>query len=365
MAIATGSMGPYGPLGGPFRSASPHTPRPPPPVQPLPARLLARRAAGNVGSRGGSLMQVLTISPRGYCYGVVDALTMARRVAADPGVPRPIHVLGMIVHNRHVVEDLRRQGIVTLDGGSREALLEQIACGTVIFTAHGIAPEVKAKARARGLTCFDATCPDVTRTHDVIRDRVAHGAEIIYVGKRGHPEPEGAVGQAPGHVHLVETTEDLEGLDLPGPVAVVTQTTLSQWDTQALIDACRARYPGAEVFNEICLATQQRQQAVAQQAGAADLVLVVGDARSNNSNRLVQVAQEIAGRPAHRIDSVEDIRPEWLRGVRTVAVTAGSSTPTQLTNQVVDYLRALPDGGPAEGAAPPPPAAAVRLPGAR
>ena len=305
-------------------------------------------------------MRVVTISPRGYCYGVVDALTLAQRVASDPRVPRPIHVLGMIVHNRHVVDDLRRQGIVTLDGASRAELLDQIEGGTVIFTAHGISPDVKARARARGLTCYDATCPDVTRTHDVIRDRLAQGFEIIYIGKRGHPEPEGAVGLAPEHVHLVESVADLDGLALGAkPLAVVTQTTLSQWDTQALIDACRQRYPAAEVFNEICLATQQRQQAVAAQAGQADLVLVVGDERSNNSNRLVQVAREIAGRPAYRIDSVAEIRPEWLRGVETVAVTSGSSTPTQLTNQVVAYLRTLetPD------ATPPPSAAAVRLPG--
>lgn len=307
-------------------------------------------------------MEVLQISPRGYCYGVVDALTLAQRVAADPNVPRPIHVLGMIVHNRHVVDELGRQGIVTVDGADRASLLERITAGTVIFTAHGVSPEVKARARARGLTCFDATCPDVTRTHEVIGDLVAQGAEIIYIGKKGHPEPEGAIGVAPGHVHLIETEADLEGLgDLGGDVAVVTQTTLSQWDTAALIDACRQRYAHARVFNEICRATQERQEAVAQQAAGADLVLVVGDARSNNSNRLVQVAQEIAGRPAHRIDSVEEIRPEWLAGVRRVAVTAGSSTPTQLTRQVVQYLEGLADGA---SATPAPPArSAVRLPG--
>ena len=308
-------------------------------------------------------MKVIGLTPRGYCYGVVDALTLAQRVAADPHVPRPIHVLGMIVHNRHVVEDLARQGIVTVDGADRAALLSRIASGTVIFTAHGVSPEVKARARERGLTCFDATCPDVTRTHEVIADRVAHGVAIIYIGKKGHPEPEGAIGMAPGHVHLIETVADLEQLRLPpGPVAVVTQTTLSQWDTQVLIEACRARFPAAEVYNEICLATQLRQQAVAEQAGVADLVLVVGDERSNNSNRLVQVATEVAGRPAHRIDSVEEIAPEWLRGVKTVAVTSGSSTPTQLTKQVITYLESLPADS---GVVPPPERrAAIRLPGA-
>ena len=306
-------------------------------------------------------VRIIALSPRGYCYGVVDALTLAQRVAADPNVPRPIHVLGMIVHNRHVVDDLGRQGIVTLDGADRAALLERIERGTVIFTAHGVSPEVKRRAKARGLTCFDATCPDVTRTHDVIRDRVAAGVRILYIGKKGHPEPEGAIGVAPGMVYLVETQADLALVDLPpGPVAIVTQTTLSQWDTQEVIAACLRRFPGAEVFNEICLATQLRQQAVAERAEAADLVLVVGDPRSNNSNRLVQVAREIAGRPAHRIESVEEIRPEWFQGVQTVAVTSGSSTPTQLTNQVIAYLEAIP----ADGEVPPPGARAeVRLPG--
>ncbi len=289
-------------------------------------------------------MEVVAVSPRGYCYGVVDAMTLAQRVARDPKVPRPIYILGMIVHNRHVVEDLARQGIQTLDGGDRRTLLKKVRRGTVIFTAHGVAPEVKEEARRKGLTCFDATCPDVTRTHEVIRDRVAAGCDIIYIGKKGHPEPEGAVGEAPGRVHLIEDADDLAQLRLSprgatGKIAIVTQTTLSQWDTADLIAACKARFPDAEVYNEICLATQVRQQAVAEQARAADVVLVVGDPRSNNSNRLVQVAQEVAGRPAYLIDSVAAIRPEWLRGVRVVAVTAGASTPSQLTNQVIRYLQ--------------------------
>jgi 4-hydroxy-3-methylbut-2-enyl diphosphate reductase len=310
-------------------------------------------------------VRVIRISPRGYCYGVVDALTLVQRVASDPRVPRPIHVLGMIVHNRHVVEDLERLGVVTLDGGSRAELLDRIPHGTVVFTAHGVSPEVKERARARGLTCFDATCPDVLRTHELIRREVAAGREIVYIGRRGHPEPEGAMGQAPGHVHLVETEADLDRLDLGGrPVAVVTQTTLSQWDTEALIAACRARFPGAVVYNEICLATQRRQEAVATQAREADLVLVVGDARSNNTARLVQVAEEIAHKPAYRIDSVRDIRAEWLWGRRVVAVTAGSSTPSQLTNEVVAYLEALPEELPAgTPLPPPPPPRPIRLPG--
>lgn len=286
-------------------------------------------------------MEVVKITPRGYCYGVVDAIALARRAAADPTLPRPIYILGMIVHNRHVVEELAREGIHTLDGADRLSLLEQIDSGTVIFTAHGVSPEVRRRAIEKGLTWIDATCPDVTRTHELIKDRVAKGYEIIYIGKKGHPEPEGAMGEAPGHVHLIETVDDLMALELEAErIAVVTQTTLSKWDTEALIQEVLKRYPHAEVHNEICLATQLRQEAAVRQAREADVVIVVGDRRSNNSNRLVQVVREIAGRPAYLVDSVEEIDPAWLRGARRVAVTAGSSTPSRLTRRVIEWLEA-------------------------
>lgn len=288
-------------------------------------------------------MEVVRITPRGYCYGVVDAITLARQVARQPGIPRPIYVLGMIVHNHHVVEDLVAEGIVTLDGENRLTLLEEVTEGTVIFTAHGVSPAVKERARAKGLNCLDATCPDVTTTHNLICDKVAAGYEIIYVGKKGHPEPEGAIGHAPDHVHLVETPDDLDHLIIPpgAEVCVATQTTLSQWDTQAVIDRVLELYPAAEVHNEICLATQQRQKAAAEQSRATDVVIVVGDERSNNSNRLVQVVQQIAGRPAYLVDNVADIDPAWLRDARTVGVTAGSSTPSQITREVIHWLEAF------------------------
>ncbi len=288
-------------------------------------------------------MDVIKISPRGYCYGVVDAIQMAKKVARDPSTPRPIYVLGQIVHNRHVVEDLAQHGITSLDGPDRFTLLDQVAGGTVIFTAHGIAPAVKDRAAARGLHCVDATCPDVTRTHDLVKRLVADGYEIIYIGKRGHPEPEGVIGEAPGHVHLVENAADVAALalDEASKLAVTTQTTLSTWDTAALMDLVAQRYPHVERHSEICMATQLRQEAAVSQSGDADVVLVVGDARSNNSNRLVQVVNERAGRRAYLIDSVRDIQPEWLEGARKVAVTAGSSTPSDLTRAVIRHVESL------------------------
>ncbi|MDA8192500.1 MAG: 4-hydroxy-3-methylbut-2-enyl diphosphate reductase [Thermaerobacter sp.] len=292
-------------------------------------------------------MDVLKIVPRGYCYGVVDAMTMAKRVAQDPSVPRPIFVLGQIVHNRHAVQELEQYGITTLDGASRLELLEEVPAGaTVIFTAHGVSPAVKERAAARGLHLVDATCPDVTRTHNLIRSKISAGYAIIYIGTPGHPEPEGAMGEAPpDRVALVTRPEDVAHLTFSpdSPLAIVTQTTLSQWDTDLVIDAIRLRYPHAEVHNEICLATQNRQEAAVQSADAVDLVVVVGDRRSNNSNRLVEVVEKIGGKPSVRVENVADLNADWFKDVSRVAVTAGSSTPSRITREVVNWLSALSD----------------------
>ncbi len=292
-------------------------------------------------------MQVVRITPRGYCYGVVDAMKLVRQVAEDPKTRKPIFVLGLIVHNRHAVEELDRYGVISLDGENRLELLERVDEGTVVFTAHGVSQLVRRRAAERGLDVVDATCPDVTKTHDLIRTLADDGYAILYIGRRGHPEPEGAVGEAPGSVHLIETAQDTLNLDLAGrKLAVVTQTTLSRWDTEATIEELRRRYPQIEVFNEICLATQLRQEAAVRQAESCDLVIVVGDTRSNNSNRLVQVVREQARRPAYLVDGVGDIDPRWLEGKETVGVTSGSSTPSPITREVIHFLEQYPAGTP-------------------
>lgn len=285
------------------------------------------------------IIEVLKISPRGYCYGVVDAMVLARQAAQNLDLPRPIYILGMIVHNSHVTQSFEDEGIITLDGPNRMEILSQVESGTVIFTAHGVSPEVRKLARDKGLTTLDATCPDVTKTHDLIRDKAADGYEIIYIGKKGHPEPEGAIGIAPEHVHLIEKEEEIEQLQVNASRIIITnQTTMSQWDIKHIMKSLLDKFPGAEIHNEICLATQVRQEAVAEQAGQADLVIVVGDPRSNNSNRLAQVSEEIAGVPAHRIGDVTELKREWLEGVGKVAVTSGASTPTPITKEVIAYL---------------------------
>lgn len=288
-------------------------------------------------------MEVVKITPRGYCYGVVDAIQMVKQVAKDPSAPRPIYILGLIVHNHHVVAEMEQLGVITLDGEDRDRLLDQVEQGTVIFTAHGVSPAVRVKAKQKGLHVVDATCPDVTKTHTLIEELVGQGYQIIYIGKKGHPEPEGAVGVAPAQVHLVENEADLTALDFQREqkLAVTNQTTLSQWDTRALMLKVQGRFPQVEIYNEICLATQIRQEAVAKFAPDADLVIVVGDQRSNNSHRLVQVAQDLAGREAKLVDGANEIDPNWLKGKRRVAVTSGASTPTHITREVISRLEGI------------------------
>ena len=284
-------------------------------------------------------MEVIKIAPRGYCYGVVDAMVIAQNAAKDPNLPRPIYILGMIVHNKHVTDAFEKEGIITVDGNNRMDLLDGINDGTVIFTAHGVSPEVKERAKAKGLMTLDATCPDVTNTHNLIRKKVEEGFEIIYVGKHGHPEPEGAMGVAPGKVHLVQTEEDVDALELDHDKLMITnQTTMSQWDVYDVMERAKEKYPQLEKQQEICMATQVRQEAVSEQAGKADLTLVVGDPKSNNSNRLAQVSKEKAGTTAYRIADVTEIELEWLEDVETVAVTAGASTPTPITKEVIKFI---------------------------
>ncbi|MCC5801541.1 4-hydroxy-3-methylbut-2-enyl diphosphate reductase [Rossellomorea vietnamensis] len=287
-------------------------------------------------------MDIIKITPRGYCYGVVDAMVIARNAALDKSLPRPIYILGMIVHNKHVTDAFEEDGIITLDGSNRKEIIEQVNEGTVIFTAHGVSPEVKEIAKQKGLVTLDATCPDVTKTHDLIRAKEAEGYDVIYIGKKGHPEPEGAVGVAPEIVHLVETADDVEQLSIDNDKIIVTnQTTMSQWDVLDTMDKVKEMYPHVELHKEICLATQVRQEAVAEQAGDADVLIVVGDPKSNNSNRLAQVSMDIAGTPAHRISDISELDIEWIKDAVVVAVTAGASTPTPIVKEVIKFLEAF------------------------
>ena len=286
-------------------------------------------------------MEVVKITPRGYCHGVVDAFRIAKRVREETN--GPVHMLGMLVHNTHATDDLQQQGIALVDQPDRFAGLNQIKEGTVIFTAHGVSPQVKQRAVELGLKPVDATCSDVVRTHELVADLAGKGYEVVYIGRKGHPEPEGVMGEAPGKVHLVQDPEDIAALDLQGDrIAVTCQTTLSVWDTEDLIGRVTARYPQAEVHNEICRATQERQEAAVEAAQHVDLVIVVGSPRSSNSLRLVEVVKKLGRKPAYLVDKMEDIDPRWFEGTRKVGVTSGASTPTQLTRRVIEFLEAMP-----------------------
>ncbi len=284
-------------------------------------------------------MDVLRITPRGFCHGVVDAIRLANEAGSQH--QGPVYMLGYLVHNAHVVNELAENGVRLVDFDDRMAGLEQIQHGTVILTAHGVSPAVKQRAIDKGLTVIDATCSDVYITHDLIIDLVSRGYEIIYVGKPGHPEPDGAIGEAPGHVHLVSTVEDVARLNLENDrLAVTTQTTLSIWDTQDVIDAVVAKYPHVEVHNDICLATQDRQEAAVKAAEVCDLVVVVGSDRSSNSHRLVEVVRNVKQTPAYLVDSADEVDLSWFKPGMRVGVTAGASTPARVTRQVIELIEA-------------------------
>jgi 4-hydroxy-3-methylbut-2-enyl diphosphate reductase len=281
------------------------------------------------------MLRVVLAQPRGFCAGVERAIEIVERALKKYGPP--IYVRHEIVHNRHVVEDLRTRGAVFVDE------LDEIPPGArTVFSAHGVAKVVEAMAASRGLPVLDATCPLVAKVHNEGRRYASGGREIVLVGHAGHAEVEGTIGQIPAKVHLVQTVADVGRLEVADPekLAYVTQTTLSVDDTRGIIQALKSRFPaivGPDV-RDICYATQNRQQAVRELAGQVDVILVVGSRNSSNSNRLREIGQEL-GRPAYLIDDAEALRPEWFVGVRSVGVTAGASAPEMLVQGVLDGLR--------------------------
>ena len=279
-------------------------------------------------------MQIILANPRGFCAGVDRAIAIVERAIEKFGAP--IYVRHEVVHNKYVCDDLRAKGAIFIDR------LEDVPAGaTVIFSAHGVSQAVRAQARERGLKVFDATCPLVTKVHgEVARLRKA-GYEIIMIGHRGHPEVEGTMGQSDDGMHLVETAADVGEIEVGdgARLAYVTQTTLSVDDAEKVVKALRQRFPDivGPRHDDICYATQNRQDAVKQLAQKADVVFVVGSQSSSNSNRLREVAR-LRGAQAHLIDHAEQIDPLWLQGAKCVGVTAGASAPEVLVQDVVARL---------------------------
>ena len=282
-------------------------------------------------------MDILLANPRGFCAGVDRAIAIVEQALSRFGPP--IYVRHEVVHNRFVVDDLQRKGAVFVEA------LDEIPDGaTVIFSAHGVPRSVRVAAEARGLNVFDATCPLVTKVHVEIAKMHYQGREIVMIGHAGHPEVEGTMGQCDGGVYLVESVDDVEALDVRDPslLAYVTQTTLSVDDAAAIVAALKARFPDivGPKKDDICYATQNRQDAVKFMSPRVDVVIVVGSPNSSNSNRLREVAAN-RGVPSYMVDNATELLPEWVEGRQRVGVSAGASAPELLVAQVIERLRAL------------------------
>ena len=281
--------------------------------------------------------EVLLAKPRGFCAGVDRAIAIVERALVLHGAP--IYVRHEIVHNKFVVEDLRAKGAVFVEE------LDEVPTGaTVIFSAHGVAIDVRREADARGLKVFDATCPLVTKVHVEVSKMRAQGREVVMIGHEGHPEAEGTMGQSEGGMYLVENEADVARLAVTDPekLAYVTQTTLSIDDCARIVAVLKARFPGivGPKKDDICYATQNRQDAVKFMAPKCDVVIVVGSPNSSNSNRLREVARNL-GCDAYLVDNVAELKPEWIAGKRTIGVTAGASAPEVLVHDVILRLQAL------------------------
>lgn len=281
-------------------------------------------------------MKVILANPRGFCAGVnmaIDALETALKQFGTP-----LYVYHEIVHNRPIVERFRAKGVVFVDDIS-----EVPAGGTVLYSAHGVAPEIRRQSAERGLRAIDATCPLVTKVHTEAVRYAKDGYTIIYIGHEGHDEVVGTMGEAPGHMVLVEDVAGVEALDLPADakLAFLTQTTLSVDETRGIIAALRRRFPGivGPSKDDICYATQNRQEAVTDLVPEADVVVVLGSKNSSNSNRLAEIARQ-AGKPAHLIDTVKELDDGWFRPTDTVLMTAGASAPEEHVEACVSYLKA-------------------------
>jgi 4-hydroxy-3-methylbut-2-en-1-yl diphosphate reductase len=279
--------------------------------------------------------KLLLAAPRGYCAGVDRAVQTVERALELYGPP--VYVRKEIVHNKHVVEELRQRGAIFVEEETEVPQGE-----TVVFSAHGVAPSVHANSATRGLRTIDATCPLVTKVHVEAKKFAAEGYTIVLIGHEGHEEVEGTMGEAPANMVLIETEEDVDELEVDDParIAYLTQTTLSVDETDRIIRRLRERFPNitGPKSDDICYATTNRQMAVRQMARQCDLVLVIGSKNSSNSNRLVEVARD-HGAESHLIDNESQVRDEWLEGKHVVGISSGASAPEELVQRLVEFFR--------------------------
>ena len=285
-------------------------------------------------------MKVIRVVPSGYCKGVVNAINIVKKAKEDYPFEK-IYILGMIVHNTYVTEELSKLGIITLDDSntSKEELLDSIDNGVVVFTAHGISEKIKEKAINKGLTCIDATCEDVLKNKEIVKEYLKNGYDVIYFGKAKHPEAEAVISLSDS-IHLVTNEEDINNLDIHNDKIIITnQTTMSYLELSKLFEKVKEKYPSVVIKKEICNATSSRQKAV-HDIKDGDVLYVVGDVKSNNTNKLAEIAKENI-KNVYLISSKDNIKKEDLIGQDNVYVTAGASTPPQLINEVIEYLNKL------------------------
>lgn len=290
------------------------------------------------------MKEIIDVPVQGFCKGVTKAIEKAEKTIHDSSYPRPIYVLGSLVHNRFVNEALQSEGLIILEDHqqTRLELLDEIEKGTVIFTAHGVSEAVHQKALKKGLTIVDASCPFVLATHKLISQKLEENATIFYCGKKNHPEAEGAT-QGRQNVYLIETVLDIPK-GITGKIFVTNQTTMSILDLQALFQAIQENYPQAEFCNEICGATRVRQKAVQDLANQKiDLLIVIGDPYSNNTQKLAQIAQSIHIPHIYKVESAKDLNMEdtLLKQAQKIAITSGASTPAYLKDEVIEKLNSL------------------------
>lgn len=285
-------------------------------------------------------MIVKKITPRGFCHGVVDSINICKKVVKDPSNPHPIYMLGLIVHNRQITNELQNMGIKLLTGDNRLEMLEKVNTGTVIITAHGTSKEVFIRAKKKGLNIIDTTCSEVYVTHDLIEKKINDGYTVLYISQNNHPEQEGVKGISSENLIMIEEQNVIDQLPIDSnieKICVTNQTTMNMFKVNKLIIQLKEKFPNIEVYDEICTATKQRQNAVIESIDEINFLYVIGDPKSNNSQQLVKISLEnnVQSQLISTIDDLvlNDLDPNWVIGV-----TSGASTPSNITKTIINYL---------------------------
>lgn len=279
------------------------------------------------------MMEIIKISPQGFCKGVIHAIAIINKALQNPDIKRPIYMYGGLVHNKHIINAYREKGVIIVDK------IDDIYSGTVIITAHGVSDKVLKLINERHLGLINATCFDVLKTHRIIKNKLNEGYTVIFYGKASHPETKGVLGIS-DEIKLVEKGEDIEQLQIDNPkIAFTTQTTMSYLDVEKMIESLKRRFPNMETFEDVCLATKLRQNALLEQVREADLCIIVGDPTSNNTNKLKEVCEKHTNVPCIMIESITDLTKYDLTKYKKVAITSGASTPTAIVNEIIKGLK--------------------------